>query len=96
MSEKATGWDARDARDKHLLKRVDTEQDKDGQTRWRWVCSCTTRTGRNRVGQWTYQSPNAAREAWKRHGQRDDAPRPQRKFSELQQLLSLTYPSARD
>lgn len=52
---------------KHELKRVDEERDSDGYTRWRWVCTCTTRTGRNIFGRWNYQSDNVARVAWQQH-----------------------------
>jgi hypothetical protein len=51
----------------HSLKRIDEERCADGSSRWRWVCICTTKTGRNRVGQWTYQSDNVARYAHQRH-----------------------------
>lgn len=78
----------------HELKRVAEERDSDGYYRWRWVCvqGC--------LGRWNYQSENVAREAFKLHPARvirhPKAVAPRREFAALQELLSFTYPSARD
>lgn len=55
----------------HELKRIDEERDNDGYTRWRWVCSCSTKSGRNRKGAWNYQSDNVARVAHESHVARE-------------------------
>lgn len=70
---------------KHELRRVDQEVDGDGYTRWRWVCSCHTSTGRNRTGQWTYQSDNVARLAHQRHEDKFKGPKVLRALLRLQE-----------
>lgn len=69
----------------HELKRIDEERDGDGYTRWRWVCSCTTRTGRNNVGQWNYQSDNVARVAHQRHADKFKGPKALRDLLKLKE-----------
>lgn len=85
MSEKATGWDARDPRGHNVFVEAN-----DGEpNHYRWACSCP------RAGSWV-KSKSYAEALGRRHAERHKPKRSEQRFSELQQLLSLTYPSARD
>jgi hypothetical protein len=67
----------------HELRRIDEERCADGSYRWRWVCSCATRTGRNCVGHWNYQSDNVARVAHERHADKFKGPKALRNLLKL-------------